>query len=140
MSSAAQDAQFSCSRRSFLKGAAVVTATTAAGALLAACGSSDEVAQVAAAEIPVGGAYIMDRWIVSQPTEGQFVAFSRVCPHAQGDINKLGEFEGKKVAICAKHGSEFDITTGEVLSGPSRVGMSGAKSVAVKGDQVEITG
>lgn len=130
-------ASFTCSRRSFLK---LATATTAAGALLAACASEEEVAQVATADIPVGGAHIMDNWVVSHPTKGEFMAFSRKCPHQGGDINKIGEFEGHTVAICAKHGSEFDVTTGEVLSGPSRDGMVGAKSVEVQGDSLEIKG
>ena len=131
---------FTCSRRNFLKGTAVATAATAAGALLAACASEEEVAQVAAAEIPVGGAHIMDKWVVSQPTEGEFMAFSRVCPHQGGDINEIGELDGRTVAICKKHGSEFDVTTGEVLSGPSRDGMQGAKAVTVNGANVEISG
>lgn len=134
------DSAYTCSRRNFLKGTAVATAATAAGALLAACASKEEISEVAAADIPVGGAIIMDKWVVSQPKEGEFMAFSRVCPHQGGDINQISELEGRTVAVCKKHGSEFDVTTGDVLSGPSRDGMTGAKTVRANGGIVEISG
>lgn len=51
-----------CSRRMFLLG----TATTFAGAYAAACGSSPS-AEIAATEIPIGSAKIVDGVIFTQP-------------------------------------------------------------------------
>lgn len=106
-----------CSRRTFILG----TATTFAGAFLAACGQepSDEVAKT---EVPVGSAVILDRFIIAQPTEGTYVAYSAVCPH-QG--NKITVVNGDTVR-CTKHGSVFSIADGSVVSGPSDKPMAAA--------------
>ena len=68
--------QFSCSRRSLLRGAALATAATAAGALLAACAGEETVAKAATTDIPVGGAKIIDNWIIAQPDKDKFMAYS----------------------------------------------------------------
>lgn len=127
------------SRRGFLKGAAAVTATTAAGAVLAACGSKSDAAKVAQADIPVGGAIISGEWVVAQPQNGQFVAYSNVCPHAQGVIDKIEKDGTRTLAVCPKHHSKFDVATGEVVEGPSRDGLKPAKKVEAADGQVEIS-
>lgn len=100
-----------CNRRMFLLG----TATTFAGAFLAACGSEPD-AEVAVADVPVGSAVIFDGFIVAQPTAGTYVAYSQTCPHQRSPIT---EVEGDTVR-CTAHDSVFDIADGSVLSGPSR--------------------
>lgn len=127
------------SRRSFLKGAAAVTATTAAGAVLAACGSKDDAASVAQADIPVGGAIVSGEWVVAQPQAGQFVAYSNVCPHAQGKIETIEKDGSRTVAVCSKHHSKFDVASGDVVDGPSRDGMKPAKKVEAADGQVKIS-
>ena len=99
-----------CSRRLFLLG----TATTFAGAFLAACGEppSEEVAKTA---VPVGSAVILDRFIIAQPNPGEYVAYSAVCPHQQ---QKITVVEDENVR-CTAHGSVFNTASGEVVSGPS---------------------
>ncbi|APT93541.1 iron-sulfur protein [Corynebacterium phocae] len=104
-----------CSRRLFLLG----SATTFAGAYLAACGS-EPTAQIAATEVPVGSGIIVDGIIFAQPVEGEFKAFSAKCPHQGSTITKI---EGSD-AICTTHFSTFDMTTGEVVSGPSPKGLT----------------
>lgn len=104
--------KFTCSRRGFLLG----TATTAAGALLAACAPGSDVERVAAADIPVGGGTVVGDYVVTQPEEGVFKAFSARCPHQGGTINAVRD----GVMICPDHNSHFDIETGHVVSGPSR--------------------
>ena len=115
-----------CSRRLFLLG----TATTFAGAFLAACGEppSEEVAKTA---VPVGSSVILDRFIIAQPTAGEYVAYSAVCPHQQ---QKITVVEGENVR-CTGHGSVFNTATGEVVSGPS---VAGLREVALEesGDQL----
>nr|WP_295643915.1 Rieske (2Fe-2S) protein [uncultured Corynebacterium sp.] len=127
------------SRRGFLKSAAAVTATTAAGAVLAACGSQSDAAKVAQSDIPVGGAVISGEWVVAQPQAGQFVAYSNVCPHAQGVIDKIEKEGTRTVAVCPKHQSKFDVTTGDVVAGPSRDGLKPAKKVQAADGQVEVS-
>lgn len=129
---------FTCSRRSLLRGAALATAATAAGALLAACAGEETVAQAAKADIPVGRAKIIDGWIVAQPEKDKFVAYSTECPHARGQIDQIAEQDGMTVAICPKHGSVFDTATGDVVEGPSRDPMALARDVQVSGENVEV--
>ena len=100
-----------CNRRMFLLG----TATTFAGAFLAACGTAPT-AEVAATEVPVGSAVIIDDVIIAQPTAGTFVAYSTTCPHQN---NPITEVEGDTVR-CTNHDSVFNIADGSVVSGPSR--------------------
>ncbi|MEJ5918818.1 Rieske (2Fe-2S) protein [Corynebacterium sp. H78] len=108
-----------CSRRRFLLG----TAATAAGALLAACASKTEQQRVAAADIPVGGGVVVGDYVVTQPKEGVFKAWSNYCPHQGGKIDKVVD----GVMICPEHNSKFDIETGAVVSGPSRHPAGAAK-------------
>ncbi len=91
------------------------TATTFAGAFLAACGSEPGV-EVATADVPVGSATIFDGFIIAQPTEGTYVAYSQTCPHQRSPIT---EVEGDTVR-CTNHNSVFSIADGSVVSGPSR--------------------
>ena len=107
--------QPSCSRRTFLLG----TAATFAGAFLAACGKAPS-AEVAATQVPVGSAVIVDKIIIAQPTEGQFVAYSTACPHQGSSITQV---DGSTVK-CPSHGSVFDIATGTPVSGPATTGMT----------------
>lgn len=101
----------SCNRRMFLLGAA----TTFAGAFLAACGSRPS-AEVAATEVPVGSAIIVDSFIIAQPTEGEFLAYSSTCPHQR---NPITEVDGD-IVRCTYHSAEFSIVDGAALSGPAR--------------------
>ena len=103
-----------CSRRLFLLG----TATTFAGAFLAACGEKPP-EEVAKTEVPVGSAVVLDKVIIAQPTEGQFVAYSSTCPH---EFKKITQVQGDTVR-CTAHGSTFNIADGSVLQGPAVRGM-----------------
>jgi nitrite reductase/ring-hydroxylating ferredoxin subunit len=49
--------------------------------------------------------------------DGDFVAFGDVCTHQQCSLAE-GDLDDTTV-ICACHSSEFDVRTGEVLSGPA---------------------
>lgn len=101
----------SCNRRMFLLG----TATTFAGAFLAACGS-DPTAELEAATVPVGSGVIVGSFIIAQPREGYFLAFSSTCPHQH---NPITEIDGA-IARCTSHDSEFSLLDGSVVAGPSR--------------------
>ena len=74
-------------------------------------------ALVATGDVPVGGGVILDsrNVVVTQPRKGQFEGFSATCTHqgcilasvASGTIN------------CGCHGSQFSITDGSNVAGPS---------------------
>lgn len=117
----------SCSRRMFLLG----TASTFAGAFLAACGTAPG-EEIAATQVPVGSAVIVGEVIIAQPTEGNFVAYSTTCPH-QG--SRITQVDGDTVT-CPAHNSVFAIADGAVLAGPARDPLT-AGEAAVEGDTVK---
>ncbi|MFI9052004.1 Rieske (2Fe-2S) protein [Streptomyces sp. NPDC053427] len=121
---------------------AVVAAAGAAGltVALAACGgggSSDaaEATLGKTSDIPKGGGKIfkVQKVVVTQPQDGEFKAFSAVCPHA-GCL--VGEISGGTVN-CMCHGSKFDITDGSVADGPATKPLEPAK-VNVKDGSVTL--
>ena len=71
----------------------------------------------AASEIPVGGGkiYTAAKVVVTQPTRGQYKAFSAVCTH----VGCLMSEVANGTIDCPCHGSEFKITTGAVVTGPA---------------------
>lgn len=117
-----------CSRRMFL----IASATTFAGAVLAACGG-EEAKSIAVEDVPVGSGIIVGSAIIAQPTAGEYKAYSTVCPHASNPITKI---DGD-VATCTKHGSQFSLSDGSVLKGPARDPMK-PLTVEVDGETISI--
>lgn len=72
-------------------------------------------------DVPVGGATIFaDRAVVvTQPSPGEFAAFSTVCPHQGCNVNAV---QGTEI-VCPCHGSRFDLS-GAVLAGPAGSGLT----------------
>lgn len=89
------------------------TATTFAGAYLAACGKEPS-AEIAATEIPVGSAIMVDKVIFAQPTEGEFKAYSQTCPHQGSLITKIDGM----TATCTSHFTSYNLVDGSVIDGP----------------------
>lgn len=63
-------------------------------------------------QIPIGGVKV-----AVANVGGVFYAFGDTCTHRKCPLSR-GELEGTTVT-CACHGSQFDVTTGAVLSGPA---------------------
>ena len=78
-------------------------------------------------EVPVGGAGRFtdpktgDPGLVLQLTKGQFVAYDAICPHAGCTV---GYSSVANLIVCPCHGSEFDPSTGAVVSPPAPHGLS----------------
>ncbi len=68
-------------------------------------------------DIPVGGGTIFKdaKIVVTQPTAGQFKAFTAVCTHKQCIVANV---EGGTIN-CACHGSKYSITDGSVKNPPA---------------------
>ena len=130
-------------RRSVLTGLA---AAGVAAPLLAACGSGTDVtggpsagetfAGIKTADIPVGGGKIFEgaQIVVTQPSAGEFKAFSAVCTHQGCIVSKIAS----GTIDCACHGSEYSIDDGSVEHGPATKGLA-EKTVTVTGDTLTVT-
>jgi nitrite reductase/ring-hydroxylating ferredoxin subunit len=150
------DRRMDMDRRTLLvTGGVVVTA-----AAVTACGSSEEAANGAGAsspspdaagdsavtsatdpiastaDIPVGGGIIVEEpaVVITQPAEGDFKAFTAICPHQGCLVSEVVDNE----IICACHGSRFSGTDGAVLEGPSQQGLTPA-GVTVDGGSVVLS-
>ena len=120
---------------------------------LAGCGAAEDAANDAAssagdaatdavkdaiskATIPVGGGKIFadQKVVVTQPTSGDFKAFSAVCTHQACVVSSIAN----GTINCACHGSQYDIATGAVKQGPATKARP-EKTVAVSGDGITVT-
>ncbi|MFB9312086.1 Rieske (2Fe-2S) protein [Nocardioides plantarum] len=90
---------------------------------------------IATAEVPVGGGVVVSEanLVVTQPTEGDFKAFTTACTHQGTPVNQV---DGADI-ICPNHGSRFSITDGSALKGPATTALSEVQ-VKVQGDQVVV--
>ncbi len=132
------------SRRQTFRAAGAVGASVVGVGALAGCGaggveeaaSSAAAEAIAAADVPVGGGRVFEsiQTVVTQPTEGQYKAFSSVCTH-QGC--QVGGVENGVIS-CPCHGSQFDITSGAVVQGPATKPLP-EKSVTVSGDGLSVS-
>lgn len=98
-----------------------------------AAGGSDALAKTS--EIPVGGGKVFNeqKVVVTQPTAGQFKAFSAVCTH-QGCI--VGSVSGGLIN-CPCHGSAYHVADGSVANGPATAALP-PKTVTVSGGEVTV--
>lgn len=111
-------------------------------AVLAGCGGSDDgggevpeagTALAATSEVPVGGGIILtdEKIVITQPTEGDFKAFSALCTHQNNTVTSV---EGGVIG-CSFHGSAFSAATGEVETGPATSALPSV-AIDVQGDQI----
>lgn len=86
----------------------------------------------AAADIPVGGGKVFEakKVVVTQPTEGEFKAFSAVCTHQGCTVGSVSN----GTIVCPCHGSRFNITDGSVDTGPAQQPLPARKIKVQDGD------
>lgn len=140
-------------RRAVLGGVAAV----GAGAVLAACGSDEPTGTTGGgdttsdsgsggdssasgeigttADVPVGGGTVFqkEKIVVTQPTEGDFKAFTAVCTH-QGC---LVESSSEGDIPCPCHLSRFSLEDGSPLSGPAGSPLESV-GITVDGDSIAL--
>ncbi|MFP5253996.1 MAG: Rieske 2Fe-2S domain-containing protein [Actinomycetes bacterium] len=142
-------------RRGVLRGAA---ASGVALPVLAACGgdegapgpSAPETSSgkgaggadttVPTADVPVGGGTIVkdaedNVFVVTQPAEGEFKAFSGICTHQKCPVT---EVTGDEI-VCNCHGSRYAVADGSVVAGPAPAPLA-ELTATVEGDQVVVSG
>lgn len=131
------------SRRTLLCGAAAVLAVGGGTLAVAGCSSSSSGGSSAgpvevgpAADVPVGGGkvYREQKIVVTQPTEGQYKAFSAKCTHAGCIVDQVKASQIQ----CPCHGSRFSITDGAVQEGPAPTPLP-SYQVAVEGGNLKVT-
>lgn len=133
-------------RRRALTGSAAIAVGVP---VLAACGSDSSDAEdstgsgdaggtpgeelAAVADVPVGGCFVVSgaKVVVTQPTEGDFKAFTAVCTH-QGC---LVESSTEGDIPCPCHSSKFSLDDGSPISGPATAALE-AVEITVSGDSI----
>jgi Rieske Fe-S protein len=88
-----------------------------------------------ASAVPVGGGmvYTDAKVVVTQPSKGEYKAFSAVCTHVGCLCNQVA---GGTIN-CPCHGSKFKITDGSVVAGPAPAPLP-AKTVTVTDGKVYV--
>jgi 3-phenylpropionate/trans-cinnamate dioxygenase ferredoxin component len=78
---------------------------------------------------------VQDTKIAVANVGGAFYAFGDTCTHMECSLAE-GDLEETTV-ICPCHGSEFDVTSGEVLAPPAREPVASYETRAV-GENIEV--
>ncbi|MGW1665128.1 Rieske (2Fe-2S) protein [Streptomyces microflavus] len=141
-------------RRTLLERRTVVLAVGAAGAAaaLTACGGSDgsggaeSVEQPGSggaggavlaktADIPEGGGVVFtaQKVVVTQPSAGEFKAFSATCTHQGCAVKDVVD----NVITCPCHNSTFDAATGSPTGGPATQPLP-TREISVAGDSITL--
>lgn len=101
----------------------------------AAGGGAGGAALASISDIPVGGCAVFEaeKVVVTQPTEGDFKAFSSTCTHQGCAVSASTEGE----IPCNCHGSRFSLEDGSVLNGPATSSL-GEVAITVDGDSITL--
>lgn len=88
---------------------------------------------VATADVPVGGGVVLEgkKIVVTQPSAGEFKAFTAVCTHQSCTVAGVKD----NTISCPCHGSTFSAADGSVKGGPASAALRSI-AVTVEGDRV----
>lgn len=147
VNSVATTAEIESSARIFSRRATLITGAVASGALLASCAEGDSdvtppegsVEMGAASAVGVGKAAKLTHGsttvIVSQPSSGEYKAFSTVCTHQGCQV----QVQDSNRIVCPCHGSEYAVADGSVVHGPAEEALT-SYPVQVKGGKIFVSG
>jgi Rieske Fe-S protein len=95
---------------------AAASSAPAGGASSAAAGGS-AAALAPTSQVPVGGGTVNQtaKIVITQPSAGEYKAFTAVCTHMGCIVNQIGN----GTIDCPCHGSKYNISTGAVVNGPA---------------------
>lgn len=84
-------------------------------------------------EVPVGGGLILsdEKVVITQPTEGEFKAFTAVCTHQGLLVTSVAD----GTIMCANHGSSYSAESGDVEGGPAPSALAPVE-ITVEGDRI----
>jgi 3-phenylpropionate/trans-cinnamate dioxygenase ferredoxin subunit len=91
-------------------------------------------------DIPKGSMKVYSaghKQILVSNVDGNYYAIDNTCTHMGGDLSK-GKLDGK-IITCPRHGSKFDVTSGDCISGP-KLGIFKPKGKNTTAYQVKIEG
>ncbi|MFG2122434.1 Rieske (2Fe-2S) protein [Streptomyces sp. NPDC048710] len=114
---------------------------TGAAALAAGCGGGenstapDSGQLTRTGDIPEGGGMIFkdQKIVVTQPTKGDFKAFSAICTHMGCTVNQVAD----GTIDCPCHGSKYHIADGSVAHGPATRPLP-PKTIKVDGNSIHL--
>lgn len=107
------------------------SASSASDAALSATGKE----LTRTSDIPVGGGKIFkeQKVVVTQPTKGDFKAFSAICTHQGCTVNQVAA----GTIDCPCHGSKYHIADGSVAHGPATKALA-AETIKVEGNSIRL--
>ncbi|MEU3254631.1 Rieske (2Fe-2S) protein [Streptomyces sp. NPDC006997] len=82
-------------------------------------------------DVPEGGGMVVGDVVVTQPTAGEFKAFSSKCTHQGCAVKDVKD----GVIHCPCHGSQFSAADGSVTKGPATQPLAAAE-IAVDGESI----
>jgi len=87
-------------------------------------------------DVPVGGGTVFadKNVVVTQPTAGDFKAFSATCTHQGCKVKSVADGN----IVCPCHGSKFAIADGSVTNGPAKSPLP-EKTISVDGNSILLT-
>jgi len=89
-------------------------------------------------EIPaktMKGVSVNGKDILIANINGNYYALEGKCTHAGGNLSK-GKLDGK-IVICPRHGSKFDVTTGNRIAGPAKQNET-TYEVKIEGNSIKV--
>jgi 3-phenylpropionate/trans-cinnamate dioxygenase ferredoxin component len=78
---------------------------------------------------------INDHWVAVYNVDGEYYAIEDVCTHDGGPLAE-GPLKGH-IVECPRHGAQFDVKTGKVLSPPAYTDVA-SYAVRVVGNEVQV--
>jgi Rieske Fe-S protein len=121
------------SSNSMPQGSNATTAQTTGTGAASGSGSGSGSTLATTSQVPVKGGFINQgvAVVVTQPSAGEYKAFTAVCTHAQCIVGTVSN----NVIQCPCHNSQYSASTGEVIGGPAPAPLA-AKSIKVDGSKI----